>query len=105
MTNEEDENPTAWKSHLKEGAGESGRGRRNLRHGSPTSKEEQVREGRGRRTLWHGSPTSKKEQVGEEEDEEPYGMEVLLQRKSRWGRKRTKNPTARKSYLKGEAGD
>jgi hypothetical protein len=35
-------NPTALKSFLKRGAGGEGRGRRNLQHGSPTSKEEQV---------------------------------------------------------------
>jgi hypothetical protein len=52
-----------------------------LRHGSPTSKEEQV--GRGRRTLRHGSSTSKEKQVSKEESEESYGMEVLPQRRNR----------------------
>ncbi len=43
--------------------------------------------------------------MGEEEEEEPYGMEVLPKRRSRWGRNRTKNLTAWKSYLKGGAGE
>jgi hypothetical protein len=33
-----------------------------------------------------------------------YSMEVLPQRRSRWVRKRTKSPTAWKSYIKGGAG-
>jgi hypothetical protein len=41
--------------------------------------------------------------VSKEDYEEPYGMEALPQRRSRWGRKRMKNPTAWKSYLKGGA--
>ncbi len=49
-------NPTAWKEE------EGGRGRRNLQHGSPKSKEEQV---------------------SKEGEEEPYGIEVLPQRRSR----------------------
>ncbi len=71
-------NPTAWKSYLKGGAGEEDE-------------------------LQHGSPASKEEQVSKEEDEEPYSMEVLHQRRSRWGgRGRT---TAWKFYLKGGAGE
>jgi hypothetical protein len=38
---------------------------------------------RGRRTLRHGSPTSKEELVSKEGEEELYGMEVLPQRRSR----------------------
>jgi hypothetical protein len=59
--------------------------------------------GRGRTTAWKFY--LKGGAVGKEEDEEPYGMEVLPQRRSRSVRKKTKNPTAWKSYHKGGSGE
>jgi hypothetical protein len=43
--------------------------------------------------------------VSKEGEEEPYGMEVLPQKRSTWERKGKKNPMAWKSFIKKGAGE